>query len=138
MLLTYDPNIFPYYYPTWAHTNISHIRPINYFGPSHKYYPLYPTYYPTWALTNIFHIRPINYFGPSHKYYPLYPTYYPTWALTQILIIPLPKLGHKIIPSLQKAQTHLLCEQNPKSPTKLSLQSTFVHGTLKLVITRHL
>ena len=43
----------------------------------------------------------------AHVYYPLHPAYYLTWALTQILIIPLPKLGHKIIQSLQKAQTHL-------------------------------
>ena len=106
---------------------------INYFGPTQ----IFPKYFS--LITQIFsHIRPKNYFGPSHKYYPLYPTYYPTWALTQILIIPWPKLGHKIIPSLQKAQTHLPCEQNPKSPTKLSLQSTLLHGTLKLVITRHL
>ena len=28
-------------------------KPINYLGPSHKYYPSYPTYYPTWVFTKI-------------------------------------------------------------------------------------
>ena len=41
--------------------------------------------------------KPINCHGSSHKYYPLQPTYYPTWVFTKILIIILlPKLGHKI------------------------------------------
>ena len=40
--------------------------------------------------------KPINCHAPSHKYYPLQPTYYPTWIFTKILIILLPKLGHKI------------------------------------------
>ena len=34
------PKYSPYYYPTWAPKNISHISPINYLGLSHKYYPL--------------------------------------------------------------------------------------------------
>ena len=44
----------------WAHinipyilpANISHISLINYFGPSHEYYPLYPIYYSTWVFTS--------------------------------------------------------------------------------------
>ena len=63
-------------------------------------------------------------------------------------------LSHKIIPSLQKAQKHLPCGKNPKGPTKpptkpvatrhpkarcytAFLQSPLLHGTLKLVATRH-
>ena len=54
-----------------------HTSPKNYFGPS----KIFPTYYSTQALTNIPHI--ITQLGP-----------------TQILLIPLPKLDHKIISSL--------------------------------------
>ena len=76
-------------------------------------------------LTKI-HIQAHKLFWAHTKYFlntsHILPKYFP---------ILLPNLGHKIIPSLQKAQIHLPCGQNPKSPTKLSLQSPLLHSTSK-------
>ena len=94
------PQIFPTYYPNTFHILPKHFPMLLPNLGLHKYYPIFLTYYYlTWAPTNTSHTGPINYFG-----------------LTQILIIPLPKLGHKIMSSqliylvgkTQKAQQNSL------------------------------
>ena len=98
-----------------------------------------------WGLRKCSLHKPINCHGLSHKYYLLQPTYYPAWVFTKILIILLPKLGHKITLSSHKAQHHSACGKNPKkaqnskspttmwlipNPTTLRhyLQSPLLHG----------
>ena len=105
--------------------------PRKYFLHTSHILPKYsPYYYPTWALLKK---KNLGY----HKYYPLHPTYYPTWVFTKILITMLPKLGHKLNYLHKKAQTHLSCGQNSKSPTKLSYKARCYTELLKLVATRH-
>ena len=73
-------NILPKYFPYITQLGLSQIFPI--LLPnlgSHKYFS-YKPHKLFWTLTNIFHITQL---GP-----------------TKILIIPLPKLGHKIMSSL--------------------------------------
>ena len=66
-------------------------------------------------LTKNIHTSPKNYFGPSQ----IFPTYYPTWAHTNTshTII---KIGPQNYIISIKAQTHLSCGQNPKSPNTLT------------------
>lgn len=74
------PKYSPYYYPTWAPTNISHISLINYLGPSHKYYPLYPTYYPTWVFTKIIIILLPNWATKLYYLHQKSPNSFTLWA----------------------------------------------------------
>ena len=61
--------------------------------------------------------KPINCHWPSHKYYPQ-PTYYPTWVFTKILIILLPKLGHKIYICPTQSPTSFGLWAKPKESPK--------------------
>ena len=62
--------------------------------------------------------KPINCHGLSHKYYLLQPTYYPTWVFTKILIILLPKLGHKIYIIPTQSPTSFSLWAKPKESPK--------------------
>ena len=117
-----------------AHSLKYPYKPINYFGPPQ----IFPTYYP-----NTFHILP-KYFPmllPNlglHKYYPISLTYYyPTWAPTNTYHT-ITKIGPQNYIISIKAQTHLPCGQNPKSPTKLSYKIRCYSASLKHITTWHL
>ena len=124
-----------------------HLKSLFTLSPNTKYSNNLHKYFP--YITQIFFML----LG-SHKYSLCKPHKLP-WALSQILpiishilsnldfpqiifITLLPKLGHKITLSTQKAQNHLTCGQSPKRPTK-HLQSPLLHDTFtKPVTTGHL
>ena len=104
------PQIFPTNYP-----NIPHI--ITQLGPSQ-------------ILPIISHILPNL---GSHRYF----LYYPTCAHTNTSYT-ITKNGLQNYAISIKAQTHLPCGQNPKSPTKLSFRAHCYMTPLKPITTWHL